>query len=805
MLKNYLFVALRNLSKRKVHSFINITGLAIGLASFILIFLYVQDEVSYDQYHAKSDRIYRVNSDVKGAEYSSSMAFPVGETLVSDYDNFVEASVRFFNFQAPTVAISYLPDGGDMVRYNEPQFFFTDSTLFDVFDFELLVGDKATALSRPNSLLITESTATKYFGAQDPIGKSIRFENGLTIDFEIVGILADTPKNSHFEFDFLASMSSVFAAFPNANFLSGWYWNPCWTYILLYENANVETFKSFFPDFVEKYWPPQVKDQSEMYLQRLTDIHLTSHLDFEIGPNSDIAYVYIFSGIAIFILIIACINFMNLAIAQSGQRSREVGMRKVLGAARPQLIRQFLSESVLTAFTSVIVALPLVYMTLPVLNTFSGKELSFHVATNPILFGGLLGIGIFVGVVAGLYPAIFLSAFQPVKILKGTLTVGKTDIAAYLRKSLVITQFGISIMLIVGTFVAYSQLDYLRNKDLGFNKEQVILVSILGTPMTAQYPAFKRQLLQDARISNVTALEDVPGSKYQTDSFQLAGQPEAQQFPKLAAHDDFVATLGLELAAGRDFSEEFPSDSATAIMINEAMLPMMNLATAEEALGTKIIFRRQEREIIGVTKNFHYASLHHSIGPFVIERFFNLNFFARYVAVRIPSDDVSGTLASIENLWGQFVPDREFQYLFLDDELDALYESEATLGRIATSFSILAIFVACLGLFGMASFSAERRTKEIGIRKVMGASILGIVSLLSKESALLVFISFILFSPIAYFAIGKWLQSFTYATEINLLSFVAAGLIVLMVSLLTVSLQSLRSAAADPVKSLRYE
>jgi len=371
MLKNYIRVAVRNLTKHKVHSFINITGLAIGLASFILIFLYVQDEMSYDKYHSKSDRIYRVNSDVKGAEYSSSMAFPVGETLVSDYSNFVEASVRFFNFQAPTTAIAYLPEGGDVLRFNEPRFFFADSTLFDVFDFELLIGDEKTALARPNSILVTESIAIKYFGDEDPIGKSLRLEGQGNLDFEVVGVMADTPKNSHFEFDFLASMVTLDAFSRNGSFQNtNWYWNPCWTYILLAEGADVETFKGFFPDFVEKYWPEQVKAQSEMYVQRLSDIHLTSHLDFEIGPNSDIAYVYIFSGIGIFILIIACINFMNLATAQSGQRSREVGMRKVLGAARPQLIRQFLSESVLMALTSVMVAIPLIYFTLPVLNAF---------------------------------------------------------------------------------------------------------------------------------------------------------------------------------------------------------------------------------------------------------------------------------------------------------------------------------------------------------------------------------------------------------------------------------------------------
>ncbi len=751
----------------------------------------------------------RVNSDVKGAEYSASMAFPVGVTLMADYPNFVESQVRLFNFQAPTVAMSYEQESGERVRFNEPNFFLADSSLFEVFDFELIVGDKKTALARPNTILLTERMVSKYFGEEDPIGKNITLETQGSLNFEVVGILANAKTNSHFDYDFFASMVTL-NAFQNGQPFqqNNWYWNPAWTYIVTPANVDLDTFKSFFPDFVERYWPPQVKDMSEMYLQPLTDVHLTSRLDFEIGPNSDIAYVYIFSAIALFILLIACINFMNLTTARSGQRAQEVGLRKVMGAIRPQLVQQFLSESTMLVFLSLLVALPMIYIGLPVLNTFAAKSLAFSPVSNPMLFLGLIGIVFVVGGASGLYPAFFLSSFQPVQVLKNMLTVGGRDVSGMLRRGLVVTQFSISIMLIVGTFVAYSQLEFMQSKNLGFEKEQVIMIPFLGTPLTAQYTTFRDQILQNDRILNVTALEDIPGSKYQTDSYQFAGQAEAQQNPRLTVHDDFVKTLGMKLVSGRGYSVDFPADSAASIMINESMLATLGIASADEAVGTQINLRGQQKEIIGVLEDFHYASLHNPIGPFVVERFFGpgiFRFFGRYVAVRVIPADIGGTLAYLQDQWTQFVPDRPFEYLFLDDELDQLYTAEKTLGYVATIFSIMAIFVACLGLFGMASFTAERRTKEIGVRKVLGASVFGIIALLSKESAKLVLIAFAVSTPIAYYAISQWLQTFTYSTSISWMPFAWAGVIVMSIALLTVASQSVRSATANPVESLHYE
>ena len=810
MFRNYLSVALRNLLKHKVHSTINVLGLAIGLASFVLIFLYVKDELSYDRYHSKADRIYRVTAEIVGAENSSSMPFPAGHTLLADFPNFVEETTRFFNFQVPTVAISHAGENGDVLRFNESRFFMTDSTVFRVFDWKMLKGDVNTALTVPNTMVITESTARKYFGDDEALGKTLRLEQNGNLDFEVVGVLEDVPKNSHFEFDILASLATTDQFSPNGQPFqnNNWFWNPVWTYVVLQENADVATFESFFPEFVDKYWPQAIKADAIVSLQKLTDIHLNSNLDFEIAPNSDVAYVYIFSVIAFFILFIACINFMNLTTARSGQRSREVGMRKVLGAMRPQLVRQFLSESVLLAVLATIVAVPLVYLALPGLNSFADKALAFNPLGDPALVLGLVGVSLLVGSVSGLYPALFLSSFQPAHVLKGSLRIGQASLSTFFRKGLVVVQFGISIMLIVGTVVAYNQLGYMKEKDLGFEEEQVVLVSIAGSGLTQQYRAFKDQALQHAGITDMTIVHDIPGSKYQTNSYTVEAQADPLQFPVLWVHDDVVETLKMDLVAGRGYSEEFPADSSSSIMINEAMVEALGFGTAEETLGRRITANGLTREIVGVVEDFHYASLHSEIAPFVLERFANpgqLNFFGRYLAVRFSPGDVSGTLAFLEEKWNAFIPGRPFEYAFLDSELDQLYTGETTLGKVATTFSILAIFVACLGLFGMAMFTAERRTKEIGIRKAMGASTTGIVGLLSQESVKLVVVAFVIACPLAWVAINRWLDTFTYHTEVGFWPFAIAGMIVLSIAWLTVSAQSIRAAMANPVDSLQTD
>lgn len=809
MFKNYLKVALRNLTKHKGYSFINIVGLAIGVACFVLIMLFVQDERSYDRYHSNADRTYRIVEIIEGAEESASQPFPVAETLKNDYADLVEHTTRFFNLQAPSVTFAYEPPNGEARRFNERRFFFTDSTVFDVFDFELLRGNPATALAEPNRILLTESTVEKYFGDDDPIGKTIQLTAQFTINFEVVGVLADTPRNSHFEFDFLASMATMDAFSPNGRFQgNNWYWNPAWTYITLAENADPATLEAQFPSFVEQYFPEQIRSQVRLYVQPLTDIHLHSRLDFEIRPNSDIAYVYIFSAIAFFVLLIACINFMNLTTARSAKRAREVGMRKVMGAVQGQLIRQFLGESTLLAVLGVLVAIPMIYAALPVLNAFSDKALAFDPIGNVILVLGLITLALLIGGLSGLYPAFFLAAFRPAQVLKGTIKVGGANAATWFRKGLVATQFTISIVLIVGTVMAFQQLDYLRNKTLGFDTEQVILIPTQLTNFTQQYSAFKSEALQHTNIHEMTVVEDVIGRRYQTETYQPEGRTDPQQFPRLTVHDDFVDTFGFTMAAGRGFSEDFPADSSSAIIINESMVQYLGWGTPEDAIGKRVQMRGQNRQVVGVVEDYHYASLHQAIGPFVIERYFNqgqFSFFGRYAAIRIGQNDVPGTLAYLEGLWNRMVPTRAFEYFFLDDDLDALYKAEMRLGNVATAFSFLAILVACLGLFGMASYTTEQRTKEIGVRKVLGASVSSIVMLLSQESVKLVGVAFVVACPIAFFAVSRWLQSFAFQTSIGVWPFIIAGVLVLAIAWLTVSMQTLKAALVNPAQSLQYE
>ncbi len=809
MLKNYIRIAVRNILKHKGYSFLNIAGLAIGMACCILILLYVQDELSYDKYHSKSDRIYRVAEEVRAegvGENSASMPFPFGPAVVLDYPDLVEASVRFFNFQAPSLALEYL-DGEK--QFNEPRFFFVDSTVFQIFDFAFVAGDPGSALDQPNSVVLTQAMARKYFGEGEAMGKVLRYE-GQT-DLKVTGIVEDVPENSHFQFDFLASFSGL------KNVLGGrlprtWYWNPCWTYVLLAEGASPEALAERFPDMVAKYFPPFLHDKADVYLQPLRDIHLNSHLDFEIAPNSDISYVYIFSAIAVFILLIACINFMNLATARSAQRSLEVGMRKALGAFRSQLIKQFLGESVVMSLVSGTLALGVVALALPYFNDYAGKTMTLASLLQPVTIAGILVITLFVGLVAGLYPALFLSAFEPVKVLKGTLSRGARG--GLFRKTLVVVQFAISIILIIGTGVSYDQLTFLQSEKLGFNKEQVVLISLARTTPSRWYDSFKSRILQNPDIVGVTMTHDILGSNYQTDNFVPEGYSDDQQLqiPVIYVTHDFLKTFEMELVAGRAYIKDSAADSVETLIVNESAVAHLGW-TPQEAIGKRFGLRgppenRTVERIVGVVKDFNYTSLRQPIGPFVVDlvngRGF-ANFFLRYVAVRIRPGDVPETIGFLRDTWREIVPQRAFEFTFLDQELDGLYKAEENWGKIFTAFAFLAIFIACLGLFALAAFTAELRTKEVGIRKVMGASANNIVLLLSKEFVVLLVIASCFAWPAAFYAMERWLQGFAFRTQVNFTIFGLATVVALVIALLTVGFQALKAALANPIDAIKYE
>ncbi|MGD8540095.1 MAG: ABC transporter permease [Candidatus Aminicenantes bacterium] len=806
MFKNYLKIALRNIFKHKGYSLINIIGLAIGMACCLLILLYVNDELSYDRYHENVDRIYRVIEEVRlegVGEESSSMPFPTGDTLPMEYPDVVEASVRFFNFQLPSMSVQY--GRSDEKLFNEPRFFFADAAVFQIFNFEMIKGDPKTALEEPNTMVITEAMAEKYFEEEDPIGKTLRWQNGVNLN--VTGVLKNIPPNSHFQFDFLASFETLRRLF-GGNLPQGWYWNPCWTYILLKEGASPDALQAQFPALVQKYFPDSIKDKVVIKLQPLKDIHLFSHLDYEINPNSDISYIYIFSAIAVFVLLIACINFMNLATARSANRGREVGMRKVLGAYRSQLIRQFLGESMILCVIAALLAVFIVEIVLPAFNAFSGKALSTDYFSDGRLLAGLGLITLTVGFFSGIYPAFFLSGFDPVKVMKGTLERGGRS--SGFRKVLVVVQFAISIVLIIGTIICFQQLNYLRNSGLGFNKDQVVMLPAYGTAPARWYERFRDRILQDPHIANVAAVEDVLGAKYQTGSFIPEGTSDSnmQQIPLLVVTHDFIETFDMEMVSGRSFSKEFPTDITEGIIINESASKRFGWSP-EEALGKRL---RQQNglmlRVVGVVKDFNYASLSQPITPFVLEMPRNpgqMNGRVRYIAIKTSTADFQQTIGFLKSTWEEVVPNRSFDFFFLDDELDKQYNSEEQMGRVFGVFTILAIVIACLGLFALASFTTELRTREIGIRKVLGAQVSGIVMLLSKEFAKWVLIANVIAWPVAYYVMERWLDSFAYRTFIGIQTFIVATVLAFVIAILTVSFQAIKAALSDPVKSLRHQ
>ena len=802
MFKNSLKIAIRNLVKRKFYSLINISGLAIGLASFIIIMLYIIDELSYDRYNKNAENIYRLVNvyDFNGVgENSASSPFPVAFTMKDEYPGMIKNVVRIFNFQAPRMLIEI----GDK-RYNERRFFFADSTFFNIFDHEFIHGDPKTVLNESYSVVLTESAAKKYFGDDDPMNKTIKFEK--QFDLKITGVIKDVPAQSHFNFDFIASMSSVSRMF-GGRLPQTWVWNPCWTYLLL-EDGAAPVLEKKFPDFINKYFNDAEKENISLYLQSLTDIHLKSRLDYELEPNNNISYIYILSAIAAFLLIIASINFMNLATATSASRAKEIGVKKVVGGYRSQLIFQFISESIIISFISLIIALILVELLLPVFNTFANKEIVISILFQPKYLLALIVLVLFTGVLSGIYPAFYLSAFKPISVLKGSLK--KENKSTLSRKILVVLQFVISITLIIGTLTVYNQLNFLQNTDLGFNKEQVIIIPVNHTPIARSYKSFKNELLLNTDIISITAVDDIFGVAHNTHEFRPEGFPQdkLQFYPALVVRYDFVKTFDIKILAGRDYNEDNKTDPEKGMLINEAMVKHLGWGSNEEALGKKFKSLNGEERVIGVTNNFNATSLYEQAGPFVLnikEKPEEVMWFLKFMAIRIDPDNHKKTIDFIEAKWKEFAPNRPFEYSFLDQELNKLYKDEDNLGKLSLIFSLLIIFIASLGLFGLTSFMAEQRTKEIGIRKVLGAKVTDIITLLSKEFLKLIVIAILIAWPIAFLLIDDWLSHFAYRTAVNWFVFILAGLFALVIALLITAYKAYVTSQTDPVDTLKYE
>jgi len=728
MFKNYLKIAFRNVKKHKAYAFINIAGLAIGMACCILIVSFIAAELSYDRFHKNTDRIYRIGLDANLGGNQILMPIcttPAAPALVQDYPEILDA-VRF------------LPMGNVSVKDRDLEFFeenvvLADNSIFNIFTFPMKKGDPQSALKTAYSMVMTEDTAQKYFGDEDPLGKILKVDN--QFDYTVTGVVENVPKNSHFTFDILCSFESLYAQRGEA--MEEWLNFNLYIYVLLQEGINPKDLENKFPVLIDKHMGTALKaigGEINFFLQPLKDIHLHSHMENEIGANSDIAYIYIFSAIALFILIIACINFMNLATARSALRAREVGIRKVIGAERKELIRQFLGESLIYSLFSMLVAVLLAHLVLPLFSSLSGRELSIDYFGMPWLIPGLIGMILFVGLAAGSYPALFLSSFQPVKVLKGRLKAGAAN--ARFRSILVVGQFVISIGLIISTGVILNQLRFMKNKNLGFEKGNVVVVRTSDGPARESIDSIKQEFKKIPGVLNAGLTSQVPGREANISPFVPEGfsATEAQLMKNIGIDHDFIPTMGIEVTAGRNFSSDFGTDASDAVIINEAAARKFGWA---DPIGKKIEnFSGEEIEnltaktVIGVIKDIHMSSLHSLIMPLYIN---NESDGWDNIAIRINSNNVGGTIDKLRAKWRELYPNQSFDYYFLDDSLAILYESEGRLSRIFSSFTLFAIFIACLGLFGMASFTAEQRTKEIGIRKVLGASVLGVVVLLAKD------------------------------------------------------------------------
>jgi putative ABC transport system permease protein len=807
MLKNYFKTAYRNLWRSKGFTVINIFGLAIGIATCLIIMLFVIDELSYDRFHEKADRIVRVvfRGSIQGEKLNEAHVMPpVAQTLLSEYPE-VEEATRLRAYGTPKVTY-------DNKTFRNNTFAFVDSNFFQVFTLPLLKGDPATALDQPDKLIISQTTARKYFGDEEPMGKVLHLED-LRKSFTISGLMADIPANSHFHFDLLASMGS----FPDARNPS-WMVSEFYTYLVLPVGYDYKKLEAKLPQVTEKYISPQLKqamginlaqfrkagNNIGLFLQPLTDIHLHSDFMFDLGPGGDIRYVYIFGAIALFMLLIACINFMNLATAGASKRAKEVGVRKVLGSAKGQLVVQFLIESILLSLFALLLALVFVRGALPIFNELAGKSLSLQYTALPCL----LLFGLFVGVLAGSYPAFFLSSFKPVSVLKGpglsaVGASGKRSLS--LRSGLVIFQFCISIVLIIGTTVVYEQLQYIQNKKLGYDKEQVLVLPetwLLGK----HTEVFRQQLLQDPRVLSVSTSGYLPaGPTYNNNFFVFSMDAVSRQVKTLRyeVDDQYLPTLGVELIAGRNFSEEFGADSV-AIILNETAVEA--LGWGEEALGKTLTHSNNEGKkvtyrVIGIVGDFHFKSLHERISPLVM----TLGSNNGAVIAKVETADVSGLLASVKKQWAALAADEPFEYSFLNERFLQTYESERKMGQVLGIFAGLTILVACLGLFGLATFTAAQRTKEIGIRKVLGASVTSIVSLLSMDFLKLVGLAALIAFPLAWYAMHKWLQDFAYRINISWWVFVWAGLCAITIALITVSFHAIKAALKNPVRNLRTE
>lgn len=807
MIRNYYVTALRNLRKHKSYFILNMSGLAIGIASFIFIALLVINELSYDRYHINTENTYRVQ--VKGQMMGQDLdmavtASPMAQALLDDYPE-VEKVTRIKESGAWII-------GYKNRKFNEGGVLFADTMFFNVFKHDFIEGDPSTALIKPRSMVLTESFAAKYFGSEDPMGKFLTVEQDTNL-YEVTAVIKDTPKNSHIQFDMLGSRSS----YPNWD-NNMWVSHNDYTYIVLNNNADQIAFEEKMQDIVVKYVGPQISkflgttmeaweqagNSFGYYLMPIADIHLHSNVENELEANSDISYIYIYSLIAFILLFIAIINFVNLATAQSSSRSKEVGVRKVLGSNKGRLIYQFIFESVIISFIATVIAVVIISLLTPGFENLVGKELAIHFFSNPMALVALAGLAILIGILSGFYPAFILAGFQPAEVLKGRMKAGAKS--GWLRNLLVVVQFAASIVIIVGTVIVYSQIDFMLSKNLGFDKEQILVVRRPDV-LKDHLETFKTELLKNPSITGVANATSIPGKdNYWNNAHFIETNPESPYIlMESRVSFGYGEVMGLELVEGRFHSREYPSDSL-AVVINEAAVKLFGL---EDPLGKHFLNKDddgsvEKMPIIGIVRDYNIHSLHRKIEP-TLHRIMPGNWEGYMVIKLNNTQNVREIVSHIEEMWYKYSSNKPFQYFFFDEDYASLYESETTTGQVFIVFAGLSIFIACLGLIGLITYTTTVRRKEIGIRKVMGAGTGSLVRLLSSEFVKLLVIATVISWPLAYFAVNYWLRNFADRVFVNPVFFLLATLIVYAVGSLAISYQTIKASMSNPVDSLRQE
>lgn len=813
MFLNFLKVGIRNFRKEAAYSWVNILGLAAGITCCILIALFVWDELSYDRHFSNHERVYRISQallhDGEG-EFAATTPFALQEVLATEMPDLVEESARLFNLNTDRVSI-----GNTETRefLYEENFYFADEAILKIFDFHFVIGNESAVLAEPGTIILSESAAKRHFGEDDPMGQQLWFEG--RINLTVSGVYRDWPAQSHFTPELISSFETLGSFYRNfAQIRAGWRWNPNWTYLLLTPGTSAERVDERLAEFNDKYYADFFgsAERIDLKVQALTDIRLRSGVEREIGETGNIAAIYVFLVVGLLIILIACINFINLSTARSAFRAKEIGLRKTMGAERLHLTYQFLSEAFLKVIAAVVIAIVITLFLLPSFNGLTGKDLSLvtHGIAPPA--GYLILLTVFAGFVSGFYPALVLSALEPVQALRSRFGLNKNG--GGLRKTLVIVQFSVTAVLMIGAAIAYFQYQHILQKDLGFDREHVLVIPTDLTETIWEYDRFKTALLQYPGIQSVSGSKTVMGSpEYIRYHFTPEGESgtEAQSFSKIFVMLDFLETMGIELIAGRDFSEEFSTDHRQALLINRSMVDYLGWGEPEEAVGKTFQQDDQIMTVVGVTENFHYSHLYREMDPLIMElpeteirRVTNIS----YIKARLNPGNPEGAIAHAREAWDAISVSHPFDYFFLDEKMNQYYKSEATLTQTITLFTIVGLIIAGVGLFGLASFTISSRTREIAIRKTMGATSSGIFMMLGKDYVKLIILSNLVALPIAYFIAQKWLQNFPYTIDLNtLIIAVLLGsiLVSVVVSLIAISSQTIKAALQNPVDSLNRE